>query len=267
MRNATHQTHPSSGPEQPPFPCPGYHNDSWRAEETDDPDHENNPPHHGDPIWCPRCTERLRSALAYMPQLADNLLTEIDDGTGAPAIHRQQAHAFLLDQIRDVLTQWEDETRDARGLTPRPTGVRQVPAIHAAATFLLAHLDWNLTKAPDCYDPAGLTRAFVDRVHRIDRQGMYLTQADEPKPIDCIGVRCRGCGQLGLVRGVDRSGVQSDEVRCENCGRRMTLKEYEDNATQWAIYEYAHLPEWADDAKLAELARPIAAFERSRGIA
>lgn len=265
----------TTAPETPPFPCPGFHNDPWRY--TEDPGDEHDHPDnyaHGKPIWCERCTDRLRSILTYLPTLADNLLGEIDDGTAphtervsgtrAPAIHRQQAHAFLLDNIRDILTQWEDEVRAARAFTPRPTGIRQLPAIRSASAFLLAHLEWILTKAPGCDDPQGLVRAFVDKVHHLDRQGMYLTQNDEPQPIECVGVRCKGCSQFALVRGVDRSGVQADEVRCENCGARMTLNEYEEQAERWALYEYAHLPE---DARDSELARPIAAFERARGIA
>lgn len=278
MRHNTH-AHPDTprDDERPPFPCPGWHNDAWRYDEHPDADHEHPDNYaHGAPIWCTRCTDRLRTALAYLPTLTENLLVEIDEGTApqaervsgtrAPAMHRQQAHALLIDQIRDVLTQWEDETRAWRALSERVRGMRQLPAIRAAAAFLGAHLDWILTEAPETYDPQGLVRAFIDKVHKFDRQGMHLIQCDEPKPIDCVGVRCKGCGQFSLVRGVDRAGVQSDEVRCENiaCGRRMTLKEYEDTATQWAIYERAHLPEWADEARLRELERPIAAFERAR---
>jgi hypothetical protein len=159
-----------STPQQPTTPCPGYHNDAWRYAETD----EDEPEQHlvpGDPIWCEGCTIRIRSTVAYQPYLARALEVELVEatdltpervsGTRQRALHEHQAQALLLDEIRDVLTQWEDETREQRGFTPRKRDVRQIPAIDAAAKFLGVQLEWILTKAPATDDPQGLTRAFA----------------------------------------------------------------------------------------------------------
>jgi hypothetical protein len=256
----------------PPIPCPGWHNDAWRYDETDDPEHEQRAIP-GDPIWCEGCTTRIRSTLAFLPHLAAALELEIEEatdqapervsGTRQRAIHEHQAQALLLDEIRDVLTQWEDETREQRAFTPRKQGVRQAAALAAAAAFLGAQLEWILTKAPGAHDAQGLTRAFVDRIHKLDRRGMRLTHQDEPKAAPCIGVPCRSCDYKALVRDVDRLGTDTGEVKCENCRAKMTMEEYRPLAAQWAAYEHARLP----DQRRLELAAPIAVYERARGAA
>jgi hypothetical protein len=258
-----------SAPSEPQIDCPGHHNDPWRYAETDDPGLE---PVAGDPIWCDGCHTAIRSPLLYLPGLARDLLVELEEatdvapervsGTRARALHEHQAQALLIDDIRDILGQFEDEVRDWRALTARRRDVRQGVSIERSAEFLLAHLDWVLTKAPDTADPQGLVRAFADRLHRLDRRATRLTHKQDAKSEDCIGVRCKNqqCGLMALVRAVDRAGADKGEVLCEACGAKMTLGEYHDWAAQWGIYEYAHL----DDEQRQELAAPVAAYERTR---
>jgi hypothetical protein len=249
--------------------CPGWHNDAWRYAETDQSDLEATP---GNPIWCDGCREAIRSPLLYLPGLAHDLMVELEEatdtaaervsGTRTRALHEHQAQALLIDDIRDILNQFEDEVRDWRQLTARRRDVRQIPSINRSAEFLLAHLDWAITEAPDTADPQGLVRAFADRLHRLDRRAMRLTHKQDAVPEDCIGVRCknRDCGLMALVRAVERSGADKGEILCESCGAKMTLQEYHDWAAQWGIYEYAHL----DDEQRERLAAPVAAYERTR---
>lgn len=249
--------------------CPGWHNDPWRAADPDD----RGEPAYGDPVWCENCTTRLRSTIAYLPHLARALETELAEATDAAgehvsgtrerAIHEHQAHAFLLDDIRDVLTQLEDEVRTQRALSDRDRRMRQIPAIEAAATFLGAHLEWILTCSEEAGEPDGLVRAFADRIHRLDRRGMHLTHQDEPRGEPCVGVPCRSCSWKALVKVVDRTGADQGEVKCENCGAKTTLADYQAWAAQWAVHDYAYL----SDERRAELGATVTAFERARGIA
>lgn len=256
----------------PPFPCPGSHNDAWRAEETDDPEHENNPPHRGDPIWCETCTTRTRSILHGLPHLAAALATEIEEATSLTAervsgtrqrpIHDRQAQAFLIDEIRDVLCQWEDEIRAQRQFPPRATaGVRRETAITNASAFLAEHLTWILGYSRESFEPQGLVRAFVDRVARIDRRGQRMTHQEEARPQMCLGVRCKECDWLALARAVDKSGAYVGEVKCLHCAARMTLQQYAIHTAQWAAYEHALLT----DEERVRLGPVVAAYLRSRG--
>lgn len=262
----------AAAPETPPYPCPGYHNDPWRYAENPDDNHEHPDNYaHGKPIWCERCTDRLHATLEYLPRLAASLALELEhatdqkpervSGTRARALHAHQAQALLINEIYDVLTQWEDETRTARGFTPRPRDRRQGAAISAARVFLLAHLDWILTKAPETGDPQGVVRAFIDRVNRIERCGMRLTHQTEARPEPCIGVPCKRCDWRALVRAVDKTGAAIGDVECENCHHRLSAEEYRAWAAQWAAYENAAL---TDDER-AQMAGPVGAYERARG--
>lgn len=266
--------HTPSGDSQPPYPCPGFHNDAWRYTEDPDDEHDNPANYaHGDPIWCTGCTDTIRATIDYLPRLAANLALELEhatdqkaervSGTRQRALHAHQAQALLINEIYDVLTQWEDETRAARDLTPRPRGLRQGAAISAARVFLLAHLDWILTKAPETGDPQGLVRAFVDRIKRLDRRGMRLTHQADARPEPCVGVQCKRCDWKALVRAVDKTGAATGDVVCENCGDHMTPDEYRAWTAQWAAYENAALT----DTDRATLAGPISVYERARGAA
>jgi hypothetical protein len=254
------------------IPCPGEHNDEARYAETDDePDLR-----HGEPIWCERCTGQLRSALLYLPGLADALEVEIEEatdvapervsGTRARALHEHQAQALLIDEIRDILGQFEDEVRDWRALTGRRRDVTQHVSIERSAKFLLAHLEWILTEAPDTDDPQGIVRAFHDQLRRLDRRAMRLTHQQEAKPEPCIGVPCKNpdCSLKCLVRAIDRrSGADRHEILCEACGNIMTIDEYDTWAKQWAIHGYAHLTGEQRDFHRAA----VTAYERALGAA
>lgn len=265
--------HPGSSTPAPTstIPCPGEHNDDARyAEGEDEPDLVA-----GDPIWCASCTTAFRSALLYLPGLADALQVEIEEGTSvAPervsgtrtrALHEHQAQALLIDEIHDLLTQLDDVVREWRNFTARRRDVRHQPAIHRSAAFLHAHYEWILTKAPGTADPQGLVRTFNDRLRRLDRRAMRLTHQQDAKPEDCIGVPCKNdsCGMKNLVRAVEKSGADRGEIVCEACGHKLTLDEYRDWAKRWGIFEYEHL----DAEQLAYFKPAVAAYERTRSAA
>lgn len=255
------------------IPCPGWHNDAWRYEEPDDPDEHDKGGVPGEPVWCYGCYLKIRSTITFLPHAVRALEVEIEEatditpervsGSRARTLHEHQAQALLIDEIHDVLTQWEDDVREQRGLTGRLRDMRQVPGIEAASVFLLAHLDWILTKALETDQPYGLVRAFVDRTHRLDRRAMRLTHQDEAKPEECIGVPCKAkhCNMRALVRNVDKRGADAGEIKCENCGATMSIGDYVTWAKQWAIYEHKRLTE----SQREELGRQIAAFERVSG--
>jgi hypothetical protein len=250
------------------IPCPGAHNDAARNDERDDePDLV-----YCEPVWCEHCATSLRSALLYLPGLAAALEVEIEEatdvapervsGTRARALHEHQAQALLIDEIRDILAQFEDEVRDWRALTPRRRDVRQRASIQRSARFLANHFEWIVTKAPDTADPQGLVRAFIDKLKRLDRRAMNLTHQQDAKPEECLGVPCKrlSCGLKTLVRAVEKTGADKGEIVCESCGNKLTLDQYRDWAVQWGIYEYAHL----DDEQREHYKPAVAAYERTR---
>jgi hypothetical protein len=255
------------------LPCPGWHNDAWRYEETDDPEHDRAGFIPGDPVWCGWCADATRSSLRYLPRLAAGLVLEVQNatdpksefvsGSRTRALHPHQAQALLIHEIYDTLTQWEDLTRERRAFTPRRTDIRQGAAIGNASAFLLAHLDWILQYQPESeHAPAGDVRAFVDRVHHLDRRAMRLTHKVEAVAEECVGVRCNNvnCSQMALVRAVDQSGAHAGGTVCQNCGTRMSPKEYQQWTGQWAAHDYAAL----SDGEQANLGAPGAAYERVR---
>lgn len=219
--------------------CPGWHNDRWRLAEASSEPHDEHPVH-GNPVWCEGCQARVRAALGYMPRHAGHLLLEIEYGTPVVAervsgsreraLHPKQGPALLIDEIRDLLTQWEDDLRDQRGLSGRPTALRHGTAIDAASRFLLAHLGWALASAADVADPAGPVREYVDRLYRLDRRALRLTHRDDPPPQPIVDVWCPECELRALERELDFDGSASGSVRCRNCGSRMDEDEY----TGWA---------------------------------
>lgn len=260
-------------PNESTTPCPGEHNDANRYAETDDDTEPDLAP--GNPIWCDGCATAIRSPLLYLPGLVDDLEIEIEEATNAApervsgtrtrALHAHQAQALLIDEIRDILGQFEDEVREWRNLTARRRDVRRNVSINRSAALLLAHLDWILAKAPGTQDAQGLVRAFADRLRRLDRRAMRLTHKTEPKPEPCIGVRCKNksCDLMTLVRTVDRTGADKGEIVCENCRSTMTLREYREWAIQWGVYEYAHFDERPQEQR-EQLSADLAAYERTR---
>jgi hypothetical protein len=263
-----HSDPAAADPQPAQHPCPGWHNDYWRrADET-----TRGEPAYGAPVWCEGCTTRLRASLAYLPHLARALEQELEDatdtagqrvsGTREHDIHAHQAQAFAIDEIRNILGQFEDEVRAQRGFTPRDRRVTRQASIDKSAAFLGTHLEWILTRFDEADEADGLLREFIDRVHRLDRRGMRLTHQDEARPEPCVGVPCKRCDVKALVRAVDRTGARVDEVTCQYCNAKLTLEEYVPWAAQWGVYEHAHL----DDAQRTKFAAAVAAYEKAKGI-
>lgn len=249
--------------------CPGRHNDAARE--------AGKLPAAGEPVWCRVCTDAVRSALRYLPLAAKALEAELLEatdvapervsGTRSRPLHEHQAQAILIDEIRDTLAQLEDLVREWRHLSARKRkGVTTHTSIARSSAFLTAHLQWITTSAPDADDPDeyALVRWFIERIRSLDVRAMHLTHQDEAKPEECIGVPCNRCDMRStLVHALDRSGAGKGAVECRNCGRKYTLEEYRDLATQWGIYEYGHL----DDEQREHFAPAVAAYERARAAA
>jgi hypothetical protein len=255
-------------------PCPGRHNDRWRYAVPEDPDvHEREGFAPGDPFWCRDCADAIRATLLYLPRLAAALHLEIENatdpkaeavsGSRTRALHAHQQQALLINAIFDTLTQWEDDTRDYRALTPRRRDVTQGAAISNATVFLVAHLTWILTRQTDTQFATGEVRSFADRIHTLEKRAMTLTHQDEAVPISCVGVRCDACTLKTLVHAVHKSGAATGEIVCENCGKQFTLEEYRHLAHDDAAAEHAALT----DEDREELGATLVVYEHTTGIA
>lgn len=237
----------------PPNICPGWHNDRYRLAIADNPAADMWPVY-GDPQWCAGCLETTRARIAYTPHAAANLAVEIRDATRPAAervsgsrerrLHDAQPYTVALDDLHDLLTQWEDDIRSRRGLAARRTDVRRETATIAASRFVINHLEWALQRDPDAAVVEGAARLFVDRLHRLDRRIMRLTHQQEPEEEPCEGVACRDCDYMTLVwslvtDGSKAHGARSGAVRCLECGAQMTAEQYQTWVGQLAAYERA----------------------------
>jgi hypothetical protein len=227
-----------------PVPCPGAHNDAWRAAETlrleTGQPHELNPGY-GDVRWCTTCIERTHGRLAELPKLFSllhlefenatvpkNLLTGGRGGTGEPLLHPNQRFIVLADEIYDRVTEWAQTVRQDRGLAQPKASTRRGYALQRDAKALDAHLTWLLDEHPA--QEAG--RAMVDDIHRVWRRARAATGEAPVRPVDRDGVPCPNpkCGLAALHSEVV-DGKATGYIACRACSN---------------LYTEAELAEWIE---------------------
>lgn len=218
-----------------PILCPGKCNAGWRAAErrydTTGIDH-NLEPREGQPVWCPPCATAIRAALADLPSLAVALRVEIESGISAAIsefvsgsknrpVHDHEPASFLLDEIAEWISEWEDTVRKELQLAPRQHTVNRLITVAGAAELLLHHLDWHLAgrcepKWQHLYaeDFTGTDIAcdFGTDLLRYHRRAQYLTANQEPDPVRVVGVPCPICDHKALEHEVESEAGRRQRI-------------------------------------------------------
>lgn len=218
-----------------PTACPGRCNSAWRSAENRyyeaGIDH-NLEPRGGQPVWCPPCTTAIRAALADLPHLARALRAEIESGISAAIsefvsgsknrpVHDHEPASFLLDEITEWISEWEDTVRKELRLAPRQYTVNRLITIDGAVELLLRHLGWHLAERckPEWqhlhvadYAGADVARDFGTDLLRYHRQAQVLTGNQDPEPVRIAGVECPGCGYKTLEHEVEAESARKMQV-------------------------------------------------------
>lgn len=180
----------------------------------------------GDPVLCPKCVSVLRNELSGLDTLSAMLTAEADGfrgSTGSDAAIRAHRNGTgrgspspvsdLLGELEDALRQWVAVKRPVAarlGYLARP--------VTESTSWLIANLNLYMIDedyAAQLYDAV---RSWHSRLAKLAKAGPALVS----KPVPCP--RCSKMG-LSQERG-------SDVVKCRECGRLMSVREYEDLAAE-----------------------------------
>lgn len=190
---------------------------------------------YGDPVFCRRCTAKVKTALGEIDQAAGMLQAEIDGMRGVPGREKERVgkrgkasttespdnRVDGLDALYRMLAAAEDWWRGIRGHGPRPyMGEAGEQPLHAGAHprsrtlgYLREHVG-DILLHPDSPTFA----ANVLQAHE------WLASETDSKPIPKRrAARCDVCGWRALY---DR-GDSHIECRTPDCPRVMTEGEYE----------------------------------------
>lgn len=182
----------------------------------------------GDPFWCGRCTSRIRSCLSEMDDAAAILLASADGHrpqSGEQRVSGSQEEPGPspagddLEELAGLLKGWEQIYRDLKHWPSEPRRGFLASAVTTCAAWLGSHLD-GILSAPDIAADFG---AEILQWHREFTSKAKAGVRKLRKPM-----RCPGCKLLTLT------WTEGDKhVQCGNrdCGRLMTLAEYEDQVT------------------------------------
>lgn len=184
----------------------------------------------GDPVWCARCTARIRVQLAELDDAACILRARADGYGEQPLDQRVSGSSDdpspsptgdTLDELASVLAGWEQAYRDYRGWSSGPQRGWLHDRITGSAQWLLARLDAVLA-APFAAD-------FGTEIGEWHRELTGKGKAGRRrlrKPL-----RCPSCGLLSLtwLEG-------APDVECGNpcCHRVIALADYENDVRQRA---------------------------------
>lgn len=190
----------------PAAPCPGQHDLA---------------PAPADPIWCSPCGRAITDRLTDLPDLVGLLEQEIggQGGTGgdAPVTGSKGSPSPSpvvddIDEITRTLEYWEDAHRELADL-PRRNARRYGGRVGASARWLTAHIG-DVLAAPWAEEFG----RDVNRLHARARRSTHTDAAKVRKPLPCP--RC-DLKALWWSPG-------ERYISCSECGRLMTLGEYED---------------------------------------
>jgi hypothetical protein len=197
-------------------PCPGPCNRAHR----DNPDHV--PAIAGDPTWCPGCATGIAARLADLDDLVALLEAEIDghrgqttDASPVSGTRGRPSPSPAVDDVDEIvrtLEAWEAAYREHRRLPHTPTRAAEHRVMLTTA-WLTRHLPGLL--ASDLARDFGLE---ITRLHRMAKRRTSTDPSKTRKPIPCPR-----CDTKALWH---HDGDR--HVECENCGRLLTLDEYDD---------------------------------------
>lgn len=167
---------------------------------------------------CHRCSSRVRSALAELPDLsleAGNFIAPGRSGAGTATERSIGVNVTALDfhigtEAIRLLHSWESVIRQERQLTP-PALISPVgDDLLSTVTFHLAHLDWSLSR-PWAVD-------FADEVLRLHARGRSATRqfTEQVRRIPCPSDDCKKF----IVIDVENL---HQEVACHGCKQRWTI--------------------------------------------
>lgn len=221
------------------IPCPGC-NRAWRQAEAAGLPHDVQP-NLGQPVHCYPCQARTRAALGELPELLAAIWLEATHGTARPADVTTsrpaniapwpgQASRLLTDLIVGGLAELEDDIRDLRHLTTRPTAIREGTAVTQTITFLGTHLAWTLEHHPaatEIHERGSANPAA--QITTWHRSALRFTSRDEPRQIRRLAP-CPRCQGPYLVNSADLITANGDpyiECRDPDCARLLTPAEYQ----------------------------------------
>lgn len=201
--------------------CAGPCNAAWR----NTPEDQRGEPVCGDPVWCPPCTARIRTALAELDDLAALLQATADGHREAPSspvrgsrhAPTPSAAADTLDELTSILQAWEDTYRELKNWPSSPRRGYLASQTTASIAWLGAHLS-GLLEAP-------FAAEFGTEIRQWHRQLSDATKAGTGKRRKLLP-----CPRCDLKTLVCREG--DDYIRCDNpaCNRMLSLTEYDEYA-------------------------------------
>lgn len=232
--------------------CPGHCNKRWReasgayraamavwqkamaARSPGDPEpgHPDEPdvrPVYGAPVWCPKCTYQIRHDLADLEDVAALVLRYADGHRGSTDAGSRVSGSKeapspspaldAIDELASVLRGWESALRGRDTFGRR--GLLATEVTTSVAWHLL-HFD-AMMASPDLAPDFG---AEILQWNYQLRQRSRTGTGRTPKPMPCSRCHHRSLSQEDGAQYVECS-------RKAECGRLMTLSEYEAEEEDW----------------------------------
>ena len=235
-----------------PLACHGDHNkryrEAWEAYRLEAEDYDKTgkldaersrpePPEvafwYGEPVWCPQCASEIGLKLAQLDYLAGLLAATADGhrGSGEPErVSGSQAAspspsqaADDLDEMWVMLSSWEEIYRALKGWGSGPQHGELATRETECVNWLQRHLRGILASE--------IGGDFGREILQWHREGTGNAKAGVRtvrKPLRCPSPSCR---QLTLFW---TEGEKNVYCKNEDCGRVLSLAEYEDEAAQMA---------------------------------
>lgn len=225
-------------------PCPGWHNDAWRAAETAGEPHDLKPVY-GEVRWCAGCIRRTQSQLLELPRLYAQLHIELTEatrpqnlltggrgsGTAEPALHPGEQYLRLADDIHDRVTDWAQMIRLQQYLAEPSVRTRPGFQVSRDTRVLGAFLGTILDEHKD---PAA-GRALVDDIHQVYTRAKKATGDAPVRPISRDNVQCPKCRLAALETEVV-DGKYTGYTVCRACGLLSTEAEM----AEWISQAHTH---------------------------
>jgi hypothetical protein len=178
----------------------------------------------GDPIWCGRCTARIRQCLSELDEAAAIMLAAADghrpqSGEQRVAGSREDPTASPagddLEELGRMLTAWEDIYRSMKGWSSPPRRGFLASQVTSCASWLMLQLDGILCAPDICADFGTEIMQWHREIAGKGKAGARTLR----KPL-----RCPSCKTLLMYW---TEGEEAVQCRNRECGRIMLYAEYE----------------------------------------